>query len=185
MLFLTSKVLWWCSNAFIPFFIWFVGIGLAPFFLAICSRATHLYLKCLFICPTQFSFSSFIAHEMELGLMLFFIFTLALFLFPTSFYFPLFLACNERWTFPFLEKILWCYGVLLSLAPDGCIRSPFKSAYGFFGVWAFIERKSWRMGIKGEWSSLRQRRVFWSWRIGPSAFGFCSPKRGRVMSYCL
>ena len=26
MLFLTSKVLWWCSNAFIPFFIWFGSI---------------------------------------------------------------------------------------------------------------------------------------------------------------
>ena len=128
--------------------------------------------------PLSFFLSSFITHEMELGLMLFFILTLALFLFPTSFYFPLFLACNERWTFLFLEKILWCYGMLLSLA------SPFKSPYGFFGgehCW----KKIMTHGYLG-WVEFSQvaKGVF-ILKNRSLCIGFCSPARAKVMDYCL
>ena len=83
------------------FLLGFVGVGLALFFIDIYSRDSHLCLKYLVSIPLSFFPSSLISHEMGLGLILLVIFILILSLFPPPFYFPLFLACNGRWTFFF------------------------------------------------------------------------------------
>ena len=63
------------------FLLGFVRVGLALFFLDICSRDTHLCLKYLVSIPLSFFPSSLISHKMGLGLILLVIFVLVLSLF--------------------------------------------------------------------------------------------------------
>ena len=88
------------------FLLGFVGVGLALFFLDICSRDTHLCLKYLVSIPLSFFPSSLISHKIGLGLILLVIFISSTVSIPPLSLFSSVFGLKWRWTFFFLERIL-------------------------------------------------------------------------------